>query len=88
MTFRSLIIALLVLVFADTLFAQLPSTQLSTITPAGGTRGTTVEVIVAGADQDDKQKNPEHTGVHERADTVEVEHAAGDQLSGMNPVME
>jgi len=53
MTFRSLIIALLVLVFADTLFAQLPSTQLSTITPAGGTRGTTVEVIVAGADQDD-----------------------------------
>mgnify|MGYP006150559475 FL=1 len=54
MTFRSLSVTLAVLIFASsTLFAQLPNTQLSTVTPAGGTTGTTVEVTVAGADQDD-----------------------------------
>ena len=54
MTFRSLSVTLAVLVFtSSTLSAQLPNTQLSTITPAGGTIGTTVEVTVTGADQDD-----------------------------------
>ena len=54
MTFRSLSVTFAVLIIAtSTLFAQLPTTQLSTITPAGGTTGTTVEVTVAGADQDD-----------------------------------
>lgn len=54
MTFRSLNVSLAVLMFASsTLFAQLPNTQLSTITPAGGKTGTAVEVTVAGADQDD-----------------------------------
>ncbi|MDE0817097.1 MAG: PPC domain-containing protein [Pirellulaceae bacterium] len=54
MPFRSLSVTLAVLIFASsTLFAQLPNTQLSTVTPAGGTTGTTVEVTVAGADQDD-----------------------------------
>jgi hypothetical protein len=54
MPFRSLSVTLAVLIFASsTLFAQLPNTQLSTVTPAGGTAGTTVEVVVAGADQDD-----------------------------------
>jgi hypothetical protein len=54
MTFRSLSVILVVLVFAtSTLFAQLPSTQLSSISPAGGTAGTTIEVTVTGADQDD-----------------------------------
>jgi hypothetical protein len=54
MTFRSLSVTLLAIVLcANVSFAQLPSTQLSTITPAGGTTGATVEVTVAGADQDD-----------------------------------
>ena len=54
MTFRSLSVTFAVLIIASgTLYAQLPNTQLSTITPAGGTAGTTVEVTVAGADQDD-----------------------------------
>jgi hypothetical protein len=54
MTFRSISVTLAVLVFASsTLSAQLPNTQLSTITPAGGKIGTTVEVTVTGADQDD-----------------------------------
>ena len=54
MTFRSLSVTFAVLIIAtSTLFAQLPNTQLSTITPAGGTTGTTVEVTVTGADQDD-----------------------------------
>ncbi|MBT4693847.1 MAG: hypothetical protein HOB73_10930 [Planctomycetaceae bacterium] len=54
MSFRSLSFTLLVFVFGShSLLAQLPSTQLSTITPAGGTTGTTVEVTVSGADQDD-----------------------------------
>jgi len=54
MTVRSLSVTLSVLVFAsNTLFAQLPNTQLSAITPAGGAIGTTVEVTVSGADQDD-----------------------------------
>jgi hypothetical protein len=54
MTFRSLSVTLLTIVLAsNVLFAQLPSTQLATITPAGGTPGATVEVTVTGADQDD-----------------------------------
>ena len=54
MTFRSLSVTFATVIIAtSTLFAQLPNTQLSTITPAGGTTGTTVEVTVTGADQDD-----------------------------------
>ena len=54
MTFRSLNVAWLILVFAcSTAVAQLPNTQLATITPAGGAAGTSVEVTVTGADQDD-----------------------------------
>ncbi|MBT4691808.1 MAG: hypothetical protein HOB73_00505, partial [Planctomycetaceae bacterium] len=56
MTFRSLNVTLLAFILtSSTSLAQLPNTQLSTIAPAGGTIGTTLEVTVTGADQDDLQ---------------------------------
>jgi hypothetical protein len=84
MTFRSLSVTLAVLVFASsTLSAQLPNTQLSTITPAGGTIGTTVEVTVAGADQDDLTTLVfSHPGVV----ATQVLTAAGEFDANSNPV--
>ena len=51
---QSFVIATLLLP-ATTLFAQLPSTQLSSVFPPGGKFGTTTDVQVAGADQIDQR---------------------------------
>jgi hypothetical protein len=57
LTCRPLLIAVAVGIVVSSvstsLWAQLPSTQFSTIFPPGGKFGTTVDVQVAGADQID-----------------------------------
>src|SRR5437762_396531 len=49
---RSLL-ALTVLLAAQSLFAQLPAPRLTSVFPPGGRTGTTVEVTVIGTDLDD-----------------------------------
>ena len=42
----------------------------------------------ADADQDREQHQPDHPGVDHHPDALDVEHAAGDQLAGVHPVVE
>jgi len=42
-----------VLATAASAYAQLPTTQLTSVFPPGGKQGTSVEVTIAGADMDD-----------------------------------
>ncbi len=42
----------------------------------------------ADPDQDGAQHEADHAGVDDRADALDVEHAAGDQFAGVDPVVE
>ncbi len=57
--------------FSHPAFAQLPTTQLTSIFPAGGKLGTTVEVTIAGADLDDcSQLKFNHSGIAAEAKMI------------------
>ena len=72
----------LVLWASSTAWGQLPTTQLSSIFPPGGKFGSTVEVQVAGADQDDlTQLVFSHPGI-----TATQKVAAANEFLGPQPV--
>ena len=50
-TLRDLFLSLsVVFIFAERIFAQLPTAQLTSVFPPGGPRGATVELTIAGSD--------------------------------------
>ncbi len=53
---RTTAAAIAVLGFAASAFAQLPATQLTSLFPPGAKQGQTLDVTIAGADQDDVTK--------------------------------
>ena len=61
-------------------------TKLSAIRPSTGSRLSSS--TAADADQDDEQHEPDHAGVDHGPHALDVEHAAGDQLAGVDAVVE
>ena len=60
-------------------------TKLSAISPSTGSR--LQQQDGAGADQHGEQHEADHAGVDHRPDALDVEHAAGDQLARVHPVV-
>jgi hypothetical protein len=76
----------LALILVEQVIGQLPTAQLTSIFPAGGQQGSTVDLTIAGADLDDCSRLLfNHSGITAKQKMVEVtaiepEHAAANQF--------